>query len=114
MRPLAAFFKQFRIILIFLAVLVGVYTGLRILFWIDNRAFFIGSNWKERFGIFAWGLRMDLSGLVILNLPVFLFIFLAQIFKTKNKQFIFIALSLFILLNISGLAINIIDIGYFP
>jgi phosphoglycerol transferase MdoB-like AlkP superfamily enzyme len=114
MRPFAAFIKQFRIILLFLAVLLGVYTGLRILFWIDNRAFFIGSNWKEGLEIFAWGLRMDLSGLVNLNLPVFLFLFMAQIFHAKNKRFIIIALSLFILLNISGLAINIIDIGYFP
>jgi phosphoglycerol transferase MdoB-like AlkP superfamily enzyme len=110
----SGFLRQFRIIFLSLGFLLVLHFGLRITFWIDNRAFFSATDWKEKFEICRWGFIMDLSCIIILNFPVFLFILGSQYSRERNSIFLSIAGALFIVLNTAGLAINILDIGYFP
>jgi phosphoglycerol transferase MdoB-like AlkP superfamily enzyme len=80
----------------------------------DNNSFFSGTNWKEKALILWWGFIMDLSGIILLSLPSFLFIFMSQYMNRKNKLLVFIARGLFVILHAGGFAINILDAGYFP
>ena len=56
---------------------------------------------------------MDLSAIAWLNLPVFGFYFLGCYFPKKKEILSQLIRFLFILVNMTGLAINVLDIAYF-
>ena len=107
------FLLQFRNILFAGLSLLLLYTLVRILFWVYNRAFFQGITVSEAFHILYGGLKQDFVCLVMLNYIPFILICIADHFPS-NKKFIYVpAKLLFIVFNSAGLALNVFDIGYF-
>ncbi|HMH34702.1 MAG TPA: sulfatase-like hydrolase/transferase [Puia sp.] len=107
------FFKQFRLIFISIALLLLVYFLLRILFLVYNMDLFAGIPARQIGLDFIWGAKLDLSAMVWLNFPVFFLYVLACHFPKKKKIMLRLLLFLFLLINISAVAINVFDIGYF-
>jgi hypothetical protein len=107
------FFKQFRLIFISIALLLLVYFLLRILFLVYNRDMFSGIPAKQIGLDFIWGGKLDLSAIVWLNLPVFFLYIFASYYPKKKKIILRFLLILFLLINISALALNVFDIAYF-
>ena len=103
-------FRKVRLVCVLFAWLLGFYTLLRIIFYyIHFRAQPVQNNLP---GVFYWGMRLDFTALLYINLPFclyyfFLFGWLRENIRTK------IAIVLLLLINIPFLAINIIDLGYF-
>ena len=90
--------------LLALAGLLLYYAVARIVFLVCNRRLFTIQDGWELLRIFWWGLQMDLSAIALLNIPVFLLFFLAR-YR--------LAWGLFLVLNATGMAVNIIDAGYY-
>lgn len=90
-----------------MVLLLVYYTLVRTVFLFYNRRLFNLHGSAEVFRIFWWGVRMDLSAIALLNTPVFLLVFLSQ------YRLSLLARALFILLNGAGMALNIMDIGYY-
>src|SRR5882724_4012828 len=107
------FFKQSKSILISTGIILLSHFILRAIFWIYNQSLFPFISLKNLFLIFSWGLAMDVSGIVWLNIPVFILLFLTQYPQGNRKVLTQICFFLFVALNVTGLAINIIYIGYF-
>ena len=107
-------FKLFRPVLLLMGLLLLLHLVLRIIFRIHNHQLFPAPTLKNLWLVFIWGLKMDLASLALLNLPVFILLFIVQYEVPKSKTITRIAFILFSILNTAGLAINIIDIGYFP
>ncbi len=114
-------FRKYRIevdsltlILIRLFIALVFFSFSRILLLYSNSGYFgEDSGFFESIPLIAAGLRFDLSGLFMLNLP---FILLSSVpFPLKkSKYYIFFTLCFYYLGNISGLALNFIDTVYFP
>ncbi len=113
MAVLINFFKQFRVVFLSIGFLLFFYFGLRIIFFVHNRALFPGISPKEWFLVFLWGLKMDLSGIAWLNLPVFVLYFLGCYLPNRKKMLSPLIRTVFVVLNIAGLALNVLDIAYF-
>ncbi|HXB05640.1 MAG TPA: sulfatase-like hydrolase/transferase [Puia sp.] len=73
-------------------------------FLICNSRLFLIHGVPELLRIFWWGMRMDLSAIALLNVPAFLLFFLGQ-YR--------LAWGLFLVLNAAGMALNILDTGYY-
>lgn len=110
---MATFFTRFKKIFLLLIFLLSLYLMTRLVFLLYNHHLFTGLSFKDIVFIFSWGWKMDLSAIVWLNIPVFILIFAAQYPFLKNRILLSAAALLFIVLNIAGLALNVIDIGYF-
>ncbi len=130
-----SYLKPFKGLLLALAFLLGYYLLARLLFLAWNYRFFTFHGPAELFRIFWWGSRMDLSAIAVLNAPVFLLFFITQYFsrpvrrpsptprppgrpasprslaRTAWPQLL--VRSAFILLNTLGMALNVLDAGYF-
>ena len=95
-------------LIIFLLVL---YTLLRLLFY---AMYFSADNlqWKERWLIFYWGLRMDFSGIFYAN-----FIFLVYYFLLHQRLAAGwqkpVSVALLSVINLPLLAVNMIDLAYY-
>ena len=87
---------------------------LRTLFWHHNQAFFDKGTTTDRIWIYWWGLQMDLSALAWLNFPFFILFYAASYLPASQKPVVWSVLAIGILLNTAGLALGIIDIGYYP
>jgi phosphoglycerol transferase MdoB-like AlkP superfamily enzyme len=107
------FYRQFRNILFAGLSLLLLYTLLRMLFWLYNRAFFQGLTGPEILHILYSGFKQDLVILVFLNYIPFIQICIADHFPSYKKYINLIAKIFFIVLNSIGLAFNVFDIGYF-
>ena len=107
------FLKQFRTIFFSIVLLLFLFMVIRIIFWRYNHELFTNISFRNIFPIFFWGLKMDLSAIMWLNIPVFILFFISQYFTQKSNTFEYFIIALFIGINISGIAVNIIDIGYF-
>src|SRR5882762_5357750 len=113
MRRPIAFFRLFRAIFLGLAFLLILHTVLRACFVAYNPLHSLHAGNGETARIFGWGFALDLSALIALNIPVFLFFFLSQYDGRSRGLLLRCSRLSFLLLNTAGLAINIIDIGYF-
>jgi phosphoglycerol transferase MdoB-like AlkP superfamily enzyme len=107
------FYRQFRSILLAGLSLLLLYTVLRILFWMYNRAFFQGLTASETFHILYSGVMQDFVCLVMLNYIPFIQICIADHFPSYKKYIFITAKLIFIILNSIGLALTVFDIGYF-
>src|ERR1700730_5446591 len=96
-------------LLLFLLIL---YTFLRVLFlltYFSNAA--VTAN--ELVRIFYWGFRLDLAVLILINIPLWIYLlFIAEFIKRPglNRK---LSTSLFLLVNLPFLLLNIIDLAYF-
>jgi phosphoglycerol transferase MdoB-like AlkP superfamily enzyme len=119
-KTLPSSFRPFSQFLLAMALLEGYYSLLRVVFIIYNYRLFDFHGAAELIRIFLWGARMDLSTIGLLNLPVALLFFIAQYFPPGSRSLfrripwrLLPAWAAFILLNAAGVAINILDTGYF-
>ena len=107
------FYKEIRPIILSILLLLVLHSIIRIFFVIHySQSIPIGSI-KEGFNIFLWGFQMDLSSIVWLNAPVILIFFISFFFPGSQWVLLRAIRILFVVLNAIGLALNIVDIGYF-
>jgi len=104
--------KSMKITMIAAGWLFLIYAGLRLGFYIANRAYFETAPLSDIAMTFVYGLRYDAAGLVLLNAPVlFLYNLPAWLVELKwYKRFCFL---LFALLNGIGIIFNLVDYRYY-
>ncbi|MDR3713391.1 MAG: LTA synthase family protein [Puia sp.] len=131
MSPGRRFLLQFRRLFSCIGLLLSLYTANRLFFGLYNRSLFSVITFREAGRIFLLGLQQDFVSLLLLNSPVIVLVGIAGLRKAAFSATAFgivpgaatadaIAACLyrtgsilFCWLNIAGLAINCIDIGYF-
>ncbi|MBD2766679.1 LTA synthase family protein [Hymenobacter sp. BT664] len=92
------------------ALLLGVYTLLRLGFYLFNFSTFRGIELGAVLLAFVHGWRFDISALLWLNLPLVLLSLLLPASARRGQQWL---RGLFVLLNIPGFLLNVIDWEYF-
>ncbi|MBF9140463.1 LTA synthase family protein [Hymenobacter properus] len=99
-----------RLLLRRFALLMGVYTLLRLGFYAFNFATFRGVDAGSVLLAFVHGLRFDVAALLWLNLPLVLFSLLLPVRSRAGQEGL---RALFVLVNLLGFLLNIIDWQYF-
>ncbi|MBJ6109598.1 LTA synthase family protein [Hymenobacter sp. BT523] len=99
-----------RLLLRRFALLMGVYTLLRLGFYVLNYSTFQRINDADVARAFVHGLRFDASALLWLNLLLVLPSLLVPVGSRRGQQWLRV---LFVLLNFPGFLLNIIDWQYF-
>ena len=99
-----------RLLLRRFALLLGVYTLLRLGFYLFNTTTFQGIGLRGLAGAFGRGLRFDVAALLWLNLPLVLLSLLVPVTARRGQQGL---RGLFVALNFPGFLLNIIDWQYF-
>src|SRR5580765_4345327 len=95
-----------------LALLLGVYFLLRLLFLALNHRILTGVGFGRVLWAFVYGLRFDLSALVAINFPFIVLSFLPRTAVPKPAYERFLK-TLFLALNVPFLIINVIDLEFF-
>ena len=113
MKFITVFFQQFRKIFICSAVLILLYTICRLLFWNYNRNYFLDYSAVDAIKILYCGLQQDIASLLLLNAPILLILFAGSFSGRFREMVLPFGQWAFVITNISGFAINILDIGYF-
>jgi hypothetical protein len=115
LKPILSFFRPFSRFLLAVAFLEVYYFLDRVVFIIYNYRLFHFHGAAELNRIFLWGSRMDLAAICLLNLPALFLYFVAQYFPARpvRTSARISARLCFIVLNAAGMAINILDTGYF-
>ncbi len=98
--------KSIRRILTHLFVLIVLFSITRVLFYIFNKSYFDEVSFRE----FGLGLRFDLSVISMLNIGLIFF----QLLPISSKLYQRIIYILFIGVNAIALAMQFIDMAYFP
>ena len=99
-----------RLLLRRFALLMGVYTLLRLGFFLFNSGTFRGIEPGAVVRAFGHGLRFDVAALLWLNLPLVLLSVLVPAAARRGQQWL---RALFVLLNVPGFLLNVIDWEYF-
>ncbi|WP_052732819.1 LTA synthase family protein [Hymenobacter terrenus] len=99
-----------RLLLRRFALLMGVYTLLRLGFYLLNLNTFRGIDTGAVLLAFVHGLRFDVAGLLWLNLLLVLLSLLVPVSARRGQQWL---RGLFVLVNIPGFLLNVIDWEYF-
>ncbi|MBO2007775.1 LTA synthase family protein [Hymenobacter negativus] len=99
-----------RLLLRRFALLMAVYTLLRFCFYCFNLVTFRGIGFGSVALAFVHGLRFDVAALLWLNLPLVLASLLVPVTARRGQQWL---RGLFVLLNIPGFLLNVIDFEYF-
>nr|AGU10126.1 Sulfatase [uncultured organism] len=99
-----------RLLLRRFALLMAVYTLLRFCFYCFNLVTFRGIGIGSVALAFVHGLRFDVAALLWLNLPLVLASLLIPVTARRGQQAL---RALFVLLNIPGFLLNVIDFEYF-
>ncbi|MFI5154645.1 MAG: LTA synthase family protein [Chitinophagales bacterium] len=107
------FYGQFKRLLFAGLVLLLIYSILRILFWVYNRVFFMGLENGETFRILYSGVKQDFMTILILNAIPMVLLFAGEYFPGGRKYQYLLGKWIFVLLNTLGIALNVLDIGYF-
>lgn len=93
-------------------ILLLMYTGCRLLFFIFNYTYFTNTSLKEFFSCLFYGLRFDLSAVAMTN-SLFALLYLAPFPFRHYKIYRRIVNGIFYLINITAILLNCIDIAYF-
>lgn len=104
--------KPLRISISGLVYLLAVYEFLRLGFLIANRQYFAGVPAGQVLWAFVYGLRFDISALLMLN-GVILLLYNLPGFPGRYHWYSKTLLALFWLVNIPGFIVNLVDYGYF-
>jgi len=107
------FTKQFKISLVAICYLLICYTLLRLGFFLVNKELFSDVNSGEIRWAFIYGLRFDISALLMIN-GLFLVLYNLPGNPSLRKWFKITLFSLFWLVNLLAIALNLADYGYFP
>ncbi|WP_201984747.1 LTA synthase family protein [Hymenobacter rubidus] len=99
-----------RLLLRRFALLLGVYSLLRLGFYLFNLTTFSGIGLGALAMAFFHGLRFDIAALLWLNLPLVLASLLVPVRARRGQQWL---RALFVLLNLPGFLLNVIDWQYF-
>jgi hypothetical protein len=99
-----------RLLLRRFGLLMGVYTLLRLGFYLFNRGTFQGIDAGAVLLAFVHGLRFDVSALLWLNLPL---VALSLLVPTANRGGQQVLRGLFVAVNLFGFLLNVIDWEYF-
>ena len=99
-----------RLLLRRFALLMGVYTLLRLGFYLLNLSTFQDIEAGALLLACVHGLRFDVSALLWLNLPLVLLSLLVPVRARRGQQWL---RGLFVLLNVPGFLLNVIDWEYF-
>lgn len=102
---LLLFIKRFLLLLLF-------YSAIRTLFLLFNLEYFSDLGFKNLFLSFVYGLRFDISILIIINIPVIALHFFPFPFFYSSLYQKFVK-AIFLLINIPCLLLNCIDFAYF-
>ncbi len=103
--------RRIKTVLQLLLLLLVLYTLLRLCFW---RAHFSnGISASELGKIFYWGLRLDLSAIILVNIPLWIYLLFFESSIRNRKTAVAAGLTILIILNLPFLALNIIDLAYF-
>jgi len=105
--------RSFRISLAVFAVMLVIYSALRLGFFIANGAFFSELPDSDILLAFVRGLRFDIAGLLLLNSPL-LFLYTLPGRPARWKWFRLMLFILFILFNVIGIGLNIADYALYP
>ena len=100
------------VLIIRLAIILDLYWMSRLLLWVFNPSYFSGLGFSGFFEVLFYGLRFDISALMMVNLPI-IFLCLLPFNFTYNKIYQQITSFIFYLFNSIALAANFIDIIYF-
>jgi len=93
-------------------MLLLLYQFIRFLFFIINKNIFIDVSFIEYLQVMFFGLRFDISALLIIN-SVYLLMSTIPIKFVLNTTYQRVNRTIFISLNLIGVLLNIIDIAYF-
>ena len=108
------YLKPFRGLLPAFAFLFAYYLVTRLLFLALNYRFFGFQDHVGVLRVFWWGGRMDLAAIALVNMPVLLLFYVAQYFSGPAARWLSLLTRwVFILLNAAGMALNVLDTGYF-
>jgi len=104
--------KQFQITLSAIAILILVYFLLRAGFLIYNQQYFAHISFKQILMTFVYGIRFDLSGILMLNVVIFGLYNLPG-YSSLNRRFGYFLYTLFFVVNLTGIFLTIIDCVYY-
>ncbi|MFM2206712.1 MAG: hypothetical protein RL213_687 [Bacteroidota bacterium] len=93
-------------------LLLGVYTLLRVLFFVFNASAFGNSGTFAILSAFLEGIRFDIVAVTIVNLPYLLFQFAPESFRDR-RWFRTAERSVFLIANLPFLLANCVDLGLF-
>ncbi len=105
--------SQFYKLVTGIVLLLLLHTSLRITFWVYNAPQFAGISSREAWLIFIRGIQQDVVCIILLNSPILLLLAAATWVRSWRNTLSRLAHWLFLLLNTIGLALNLIDAGYF-
>jgi phosphoglycerol transferase MdoB-like AlkP superfamily enzyme len=91
---------------------LGLFTLARIIFTWYNRSLLAVTGFPDFVKIIYAGLQQDVSSILLLNAPVLLLLFIYDYLRPQ-RNYLKIVQWLFVLINATGLAMNIFDTGYF-
>jgi len=95
------------------AMLLVLHTLIRFFFWKYNHSQFPPVSFREGTMIFCRGVQQDIVSLLIVNSPLLFLLIIAAYLGPRGSFLYRISGWLFVGLNAAGLAINILDIGYY-
>ncbi|MDP4267222.1 MAG: sulfatase-like hydrolase/transferase [Bacteroidota bacterium] len=95
-----------------LGIVLLLYTICRLLFYIFNKQYFTEINYEEFLKLFFWGLRFDISAIVILNSLYILLNIIPFSLRSRN-YYQNICSIIFYITNFAGLLANLGDIAYY-
>jgi phosphoglycerol transferase MdoB-like AlkP superfamily enzyme len=105
--------KQFKNAAQVFIFLLALYSVLRLGFFLVNREFFQGTGSMEILIAFVVGLRFDTAGILLINFPIAV-LFLVPYKPLQWKWYRVLLFSLFVLINLAGILLNVADYGYYP
>lgn len=108
----ANYFQQLIALFKRLLIVLFLFSISRLFFYILNRNYFIGNQLDELIRVFLWGIRFDISSIIIYNFPIIVLMLIPLNFALKSK-FQKTVLIIFWILNSLLLFTNYIDSGYF-
>ena len=103
--------RRVKTVLQLLMLLLVIYTLLRVCFWQAHFSKNVNAGTLGK--IFYWGLRLDLSAIILINIPLWIYLLFIEPVVKFRKTSIVIGLILLMISNLPFLALNIIDLAYF-
>ena len=108
------YLKPFRGLLLAFGFLIVYYLFARLVFLVWNHGLFGFQGATGILYVFAWGCRMDLAAIALVNLPVLFLFFIRQYLSGPAARWLtLVTRGSFILANATGIALNVLDTGYF-
>ena len=106
---------QLRRIIVQLFTLLGLYSILRVLFYLNNHSLFLKATPWDLIEACINGTRYDLAAIALINTPIFIFYLVPlDVFSEKLEQWKTLVLGLaFTLVNGFALSLNVVDLEYF-